>query len=115
MFSVPVFGTSVVLKDQPDGVLTLWLIQSFGKSSKTSTHIVPIAVDPEGRRLPAIEKLYRSCINATPADAQSNLKDRQSILINHIVPTLQREISPRGIIEKDGGLSSRLLVWLVIQ
>jgi hypothetical protein len=46
--------------------LSVWWVQSFGGGSGAGADIIPIAVDLEGKRAPAIEKGYRDVFR-TPA------------------------------------------------
>ncbi len=105
-------GASVILDAEHRGILTLWLVQAFGKATDVVTHIVPIAIDEDGKRLPAIEKQYRACLAATPAEVQFSLEQRQLLLHEHIEPILQRELGHRGIAGNGRGYSNELLAWI---
>ena len=105
-------GTSADFQLGDRGVLTLWLIQAYGKTADASAHIVPIAVDDEGKRLPAVEKQYRSCLTAPPAEAQFDSGQRRRLLQDHIEPMLQRELGHRGIAGNGGGYASEMLAWV---
>jgi len=105
-------GASAAIDAESKGVLTLWLVQAFGKATNVVTHIVPIAIDDDGKRLPAIEKRYRSCLAAEPTEIQFDLAERQSLLHDYIEPTLQRELCHRGIVGDGSGHSTELLAWV---
>jgi len=107
-------ATATIGLEQP-AVLSFWLVHSFGTGSDTGTHLVPIAVDQEGKRVPTIEKQYRDCFNAPSGKILFKQSERSALLHKHIEPTLQRELDYRGITNPDKGYSTKLLAWLEIE
>ncbi|RLA42689.1 MAG: helicase, partial [Gammaproteobacteria bacterium] len=99
--------------DQPV-VLSVWLVHSFGSGTDTGTHLVPIAVDHEGKRVPSIEKQYRDCFSAPEGRPLFEEAERANLLHEHIEPTLQREIGHRGIANPETGYSTELLAWVEV-
>ena len=95
-------------------VLSIWLIHSFGSGSGTGTHLIPIAVDKEGKRVPLLEKQYRNCFKAPIGPIQFEQYERSNMLREHIEPTLQRELSHRGIATPEIGYSTELLAWVEV-
>ncbi|SMC55242.1 Helicase conserved C-terminal domain-containing protein [Desulfocicer vacuolatum DSM 3385] len=93
-------------------VLTVWLIQSFGKGKEAVSHVIPIAVNSDGKRIPSVEKQYRSCFFTSPGKLSFSAKNRLSILNDHIEPTLQKELRHRAIATPEKGYSSELLAWV---
>ena len=93
-------------------VLTVWLIQSFGKGKESASYVIPISVNGEGKRIPAVEKQYRSCFSAPPGKSSFSPETRLSILHDHIEPTLQKELRHRAIATPEKGYSSELLAWV---
>ena len=108
-------GAAAAVNVEQRGVLTLWLVQAHGKAADTATHIVPIAIDEDGKRLPAIEKQYGACFTAPTTDAQFESAQRLALLQEHIEPMLQRELGHRGIAGTEGGHSSELLAWVELR
>ncbi len=107
-------ATATVGLDQPS-VLSVWLVHSFGSGPDTRSHLVPIAVDREGKRVPAIEKQYRDCFRAPAGQPIFDQTKRSNLLHEHIVPTLQRELSYRGIASPERGYSTELLAWVEVE
>jgi superfamily II DNA or RNA helicase len=99
--------------DQPVA-LSIWLVHSFGAKQDSGAHVVPIAVESEGKRVPSIEKQYLECFKAPSGRPQFELSERSELLHEHIEPTLQRELGYRGIASPEKGYSSELLAWLEI-
>lgn len=95
-------------------VLTVWLVQAYGRGNDGGTHLVPVAIDADGKRVPALEKQYQSCYSATPGPVQFDRDERRRLLTECIEPTLQRELSHRGIAATDKGYSTELISWLEI-
>jgi hypothetical protein len=93
-------------------VLSIWLVQAFGSGPDTGTHLLAIAVDQQGKRIPALEKQYRDCCRAATGKPQFDPAERSRLLHEHIEPTLQRELDFRGIARPESGFSSELLAWL---
>lgn len=104
-------ATATLGLDQP-GVLSVWLVQSFGRSQDTRMHLVAIAMDRAGKRIPAIEKQYRDCFKAQAGQPVFEQSERTALLHEHIEPTLQRELGYRGITSPEAGFSTELLAWV---
>ncbi len=105
--------TATIGLDRPV-VLSVWLAQSFGSGADTGTHLVPIAVDQEGKRVPSIEKRYRDCFSAPAGQPLFKETDRANLLHEHVEPTLQREIGHRGIANPEIGYTTELLAWVEV-
>ena len=99
--------------DQP-AILSIWVVRSFGSKQNAGAHLVPIAVDQEGKRVPTIEKQYRECFKAPTGRSQFTQSERAALLHEHIEPTLQRELAYRGIASPEKGYSSELLAWVEV-
>ncbi len=106
-------ATATLGLDQPVA-LSVWLVHSFGSRQDAGAHLVPIAVDYEGRRVPGIEKQYRDCFKAPTGRPQFEESERTTLLHEHIEPTLQRELGYRGIASPEKGYSTELLAWIEI-
>ncbi|RKT43267.1 hypothetical protein [Thiocapsa rosea] len=100
--------------EQP-AVLSMWWVQSFGGGSGSGAYIIPIAVDLEGRRVPAIEKRYRDVFRTSAAHPVLKPSERAELMHGHIEPTLQRELSYRGIASPEKGYASELVAWVEVR
>ncbi|WP_348826918.1 SNF2-related protein [Halomonas sp. RT37] len=97
--------------DQPVA-LSIWLVHSFGAKQDIGSHLIPIAVDQEGKRVPNVEKQYRDCFKAPSGRPQFQPNERAALLHEYIEPTLQRELKHRGVASPDKGYSTELLAWI---
>ncbi|MEA3277972.1 MAG: helicase, partial [Pseudomonadota bacterium] len=108
-------GATAALGLDTPVALSLWLVHSFGSKQDAGAHLVPIAVDREGKRVPSIEKQYRDCFKAPVGRPQFEPSERSELLHEHIEPTLQRELSYRGIASPEKGYSNELLAWIEVE
>lgn len=95
-------------------ILTAWFVQSFGKPSESGSYLIPLAVDLEGKRLPALEKQYQTCFSAPPGKPFCQTTDRRRLLTDIIEPMLQRELTHRGIAGPERSYSTDLLTWVEV-
>lgn len=95
-------------------VLTVWLVQTYGRGNDAGAHVVPIAVDADGKRVPALEKQYHSCFTAPSSSVQFSHSEREKLLAEAIEPTLQRELGHRGIAAMDKGYATELVSWIEV-
>lgn len=107
-------ATCVGTDGQQSCVFTIWLVQSFGKGSESSTHIVPLAVDADGQRLPRIEKTITDAFRSALSSPVFDAADRRHIASEYLEPILQRELRHRGIVNDSVGHSTELLAWIEI-
>lgn len=75
-------ATAVLDLDQPVA-LSLWLVQAFGGRQDADAHLVPIAVDRRGKRVPIIEKRYRECFKAPTGQPPFEQSERTTLLHEH--------------------------------
>lgn len=95
-------------------VLTLWMVQTYGRGNDSGAHLVPIAVDGSGKRLPSLEKQYQSCFAAAAGAVQFTRSEREQLLADSIEPTMQRELGHRGIAALDKGYATELVSWVEV-
>lgn len=105
-------GATAMLGLDQKAVLTLWFVQAYGEGNDAVGHVVPIAVDGDGKRVPALEEQYRACFEATSAPVQFSRSEREVLLTETIEPMLQRELGHRGIATMDKGYATELIAWL---
>lgn len=98
----------------PRGVLTVWSVESFGNAASSTTHVIPIAVDSAGQRIPALEKRYPEAFTGGRADSRLNAQDRRRLFEEAIEPALQRELGHRGLAGPSGGHSADLIAWVEV-
>jgi superfamily II DNA or RNA helicase len=100
----------------PDGtgakVLSVWFVQSLGRAADTSSHIVPIAVDASGNRVPSVEKKYSEVFQTVSGHPSLDSTSRIEVLAGQLEPLLDRELKHRGIAKVSGGHTSDLIAWV---
>lgn len=109
-----ILGATAIMGLEQPVAICIWLVHSFSSGSDAGTHLVPIAVCKDGKRVPAIEKQYRDCFNAPSGQTTFNQVERSNLLHEHIEPMLQRELGHRGIANPEKGYSTELLVWVEV-
>jgi hypothetical protein len=114
MVSPDILGATARMNLDCPAALTVWLIQSFGSGSDAGSHVIPIAVNNSGRRIPSLEKQYRACFSASPGQPSLEPEQRSRLLHDLVEPTLQRELLHRGIASPEKGYSTELLAWVEI-
>jgi superfamily II DNA or RNA helicase len=95
-------------------ILTVWFIQGYDRGSDTMSQIIPIAVDGEGTRIPAVEKRLNECVISPIGSVLFTLSERQTLLQSAIEPALHRELQHRGIASNDRSYTSELLCWVEV-
>ena len=105
-------GTVVNLDCGQDVVLTMWLVQAYGTGADAGTYVIPLAVDHDGKRVPAVEKRFTECFHGMPGNSKLTLEDRKRILRECVDPTLQRELGHRGIATRNTGYSMEMIAWI---
>ncbi|MCA9306655.1 MAG: hypothetical protein KDA16_08985, partial [Phycisphaerales bacterium] len=99
----------------PPGVLTIWSVESFDRATESTKHVIPIAVDGSGQRIPALEKCYEDVFRTAAATAVMSPEERRRLFEDAIEPALQRELGHRGVTGPSGGHSAELLTWIEIR
>jgi superfamily II DNA or RNA helicase len=97
----------------PRGVLTVWSVEAFGGPS-SSTHVIPIAVDLSGQRIPSLEKRYSEAFAGTHLESRLDVVARKQLYRDFVEPALQRELGHRGLAGPSGGHSTELLAWVEV-
>lgn len=98
----------------PSGVLTVWSVESFGSAADSTTHVIPIAVDSSGQRVPALEKRYAEVFSASPSSSKMDTAHRRRLFETAIEPALQRELGHRRLAGPTGGHSADVIAWIEV-
>ena len=96
----------------PPGILTVWSVESFDKAAESSKHIVQIAVDTSGQRIPTLEKRFAEVFKGRVSDSVLDSERRRALFETAIEPALQRDLGHRGLAGLSGGHSADLLAWI---
>jgi superfamily II DNA or RNA helicase len=95
-------------------VLSWWFVETHGRSGEKRSIVQPLAVDIEGRRVPALERMGDALFTWPPAPPGLTMADRERLLREHLEPMLQRDLQHRGLVPDNGGYSSTLIGWVEI-
>lgn len=98
----------------PSGVLTVWSVESFGSAADSTTHVIPIAVDSSGQRVPALEKRYAEVFSASASSSKMDTAHRRRLFETAIEPALQRELGHRRLAGPTGGHSADVIAWIEV-
>ncbi|WP_158755191.1 SNF2-related protein [Dyella sp. S184] len=105
----------VVTGDLQESVLlSLWIVEmSTGKGDRRVV-VQPIAVKPDGTRVPNIERHCDHYMQMGPSNAVFSLEERIELFARVVEPTLQRELKHKGAANGDGSYSSELIGYVEI-
>ncbi len=105
-------GTRVQSDDGREGVLSIWYVSAQGARGETRTAIIPLAVSPDGSRIPSWEKQPDRLFQLPPAPDVE--EPDATILEETLEPMLHRELTHRGIVGEDRGYEARLIGWVEV-
>lgn len=84
-------------------------VNSFGSNQRAATHVILVAVDRNGKRVPHLKKRFMDCFRAPSGRPLFEYPKRALLVHEHIEPTLQREPGHRGIATLETGYANELL------
>jgi hypothetical protein len=95
-------------------LLSFWIVESAVANGERRTTIQTIAVQPDGTRMPAIERQSAQYLNAPVAKPFLTAEERLELFRNVVEPTLQRELKHKGMATGDGSYSAELIGYVEI-
>ena len=107
-------GTAVTNGLEKPCSLSIWLVREHIRDSEQKTHLIPLAVDNTGQRIPIIEKHHEALFHRPPSHSILSIEERRHLLKNIIEPMLQRELQHRGIASETGGYSVEMVGWVEV-
>lgn len=105
-------GIRVLSNDGRTGVLSIWHVSTQGERSETRNHMLTLAVDDDGQRIPCWEKQADRLFQLQPALA--NAEPQKELLIETLEPMIQRELVHRGFLAENRGYTARLVGWVEV-
>jgi hypothetical protein len=105
-------GVAVQADHLPAGILSLWFVESHGKAGERKGYVQALAVDPDGQRLPHLERAVEKVFHQEPTEPMLLLDARLGILKKDLEPMLSRDLQHRGIVADGMGFSSELIGWI---
>jgi len=76
--------------------------------------VQPIAVKQDGARVPVVERLCNTYLQAAAAPPAFEAEQRLSLFASAVEPTLQRELKHKGAATGDGSYSAELIGYVEI-
>jgi superfamily II DNA or RNA helicase len=106
-------GCAVARPFETPGVLTWWVVDVAGKGGETRSHVVSLAVGPDGQRQLMLERQAAALLAQAPRNPALLVNEREALLRDAIEPALHRELQHRGILNGDrSGFGATLIGWL---
>ncbi len=96
-------------------LLSLWLVETSADKGTRRMFVQPIAVKPDGTRVPAVERQCDAWLHATAALAALQPDERIDLFRHTVEPTLQRELRHKGTANGDGSYSAELIGYVEIR
>ena len=94
------------------GVLSLWHVIATNDKGHRTAAVVPLAVDQEGRRCPALEKAADELFHAEPAAPRLARDEATRLLSGTVEPMLLRELVHRGVVREGQPYQADLVGWV---
>ncbi|MFH7242130.1 MAG: SNF2-related protein [Spirulina sp.] len=108
-------GASVIGDDEMPAVLTWWLIEVLGQRGEQQFVLKSLATNPNGKRLPTLERKGIDVLMQAPAVPNWEVKERQRLLHEYLEPMLNRELKQQGLAQAERAFSTQLIGWVEVQ
>ena len=106
-------GLCVQSPDGTNGILAVWSVEARGDKGQLKRVIVPLAVDSQGRRLVAWERMLDKLWRSQPASRNDSQAEKKLTMLREFLePTLQRELEYRGLVTGSRGFEAKLVGWV---
>lgn len=95
-------------------LLSFWLVEASVGTGEKRVSIQPIAVKPDGTRVPSVERQASQLIRSAEVAPVLSPDQRLSVFASAVEPTLQRELKHKGSPMGDGSYSAELIGYVEI-
>ena len=92
--------------------LSLWMVEVSAGNGERRTVVQPIAVKPDGTRVPAVERQFDRYFQAPFRKPASSAEQRLESFKRVVEPTLQRELKHKGAVDGGGSYSAELIGYI---
>lgn len=106
-------GVSVSVPGK-SGVLSLWHVVATNEKGHRVSSVVALAVDPEGKRSPPLEKAADEIFHAEPAPPGLSREEARTVLTDVLEPMLLRDLSHRGVVREGQPYQAELVGWVEV-
>ena len=93
-------------------ILSLWMVEISAGNGERRTVVQPIAVRPDGTRVPAIERQVDRYFQAPFRRPAYSGEQRIESFGRVVEPTLQRELKHKGAVDGNGSYSAELIGYI---
>ena len=107
-------GVSVSSDIAREGVLSLWQVVATNEKNHRVATVMPLAVDAEGRRFPALEKSAGDLFFLSPAPPRLSRPEAAKLLSASIEPMLHRDLIHRGVVREGQPYQASLVGWVEV-
>ncbi|WP_437203382.1 DEAD/DEAH box helicase [Planctomicrobium sp. SH664] len=105
-------GVRVRSDDGRSGVLSIWHVTMQGERGETRSHLLTLAVDGDGQRIPSWEKQADRLFQLEPSPASAVAQI--DLLTETLEPMIQRELVHRGVLGENRGYNAKLVGWVEV-
>ena len=95
-------------------LLSFWLVEASAGTGEKRVSVQPIAVKPDGTRVPSVERQAGQFLHAAETSPILSPDERLSLFASAVEPTLQRELKHKGAANGDGSFSAELIGYVEI-
>ncbi|MER2534007.1 MAG: SNF2-related protein [Rhizobiaceae bacterium] len=95
-------------------LLSFWLVEASTGTGEKRVSVQPIAVKPDGTRVPSVERQASQFFHAAETSPILSPDERVSLFASAVEPTLQRELRHKGAANGDGSFSAELIGYVEI-
>jgi superfamily II DNA or RNA helicase len=107
-------GLSVSSDNISPTLLSFWIVESAVANGERRITIQTIAVQPDGTRMPVVERQSGQYLNAPVAKPLLTAEERLELFKNVVEPTLQRELKHKSLATGDSSYSAELIGYVEI-
>lgn len=107
-------GLRVTMPNQEMAILSIWQVEMIAAQGERKTAIIPIALNEQGLRLPALERKAEEVFSSPVAPAGRRFAGRDVFLRDQIEPALYRELGQRWHSQDSNSYSTKLVGWVEI-
>jgi hypothetical protein len=107
-------GLAVQGKTSGNVILSTWMIETTGKGGDRRTFLQPIAVDEDGRRVPAMERTPGTQLQALAASPHFSPDARMDFFARIVESVLHRELKHKSGENDEAGYSAKLVSYVEI-
>lgn len=95
-------------------ILSFWIVEAAVATGERRTTVQTIAVQPDGARVPSVERQPILYLQSQPAKSLLTAEERLSVFAEVLDPILQREIKHKGLAAESGSYSAELMGYVEI-